>query len=146
MPVSTTNGTTMGVSAVLPGSFDASGYDALTFTSIGEVIDVGELGKVFNIISHQPLAGSYPTKIKGVYDISDLDLTVGRITADAGQVLVAAGLAASASYSFKLTLPSGDVGEFTGKITKAAIGSVASDGIETTVVSIAVDPESLFVA
>jgi len=110
------------------------------------VLDVGELGKAFNMISHQPLDRDYATKIKGTYDIADVNLTVGRITSDGGQVLIAAALAAAASYSFKLTLPSGDTGEFTGKVTKAAIGSVSPDGVETTTINIAVDAESLFLA
>jgi len=55
-------------------------------------------------------------------------------------------LAASASYSFKVTLNSGDVAEFTGKVIKASIASIAPDGTEETDVDIAIDPESLFLA
>jgi len=146
MPVSTTNGATLGTSATLPSSFDATGYNALTFTAIGQILNVGDIGKVYNMVTHQPLDNAYPTKKKGTYDIPNLSVKVGRITADAGQVLLQTALGVSASYAFKVTLNSGDVAEFTGHVIKAAIASVAPDGTEETDVEIAVDPESLFLA
>jgi len=146
MPVSISSGATLGVSSALPVTFDAAGYNALTFTNIGEIVDAGEIAKAFNVVSHQSIGRSYPQKFKGTYDIGNFSLTVGTIKADAGQVLLQSGLAATASYSFKITLASGDVAEFTGKILKAGKGALSSDGIETTVVDIAVDPESLFEA
>lgn len=142
--VSTTTGATVGVSATLPATFDSLGYAAVVFTDLGEVVDVGELAKSFNVVSHQSVGRAYPQKLKDVYDIANVTLTIGRVTTDAGQVLLQAALAASASYSFQLTLPSGDIGSFTGKVIKAGIGAVASGAVETTVVEIAIDPESLF--
>jgi len=146
MPVSVSKGATLGVSSTLPASFDATGYNALTFTAIGEIVDAGEIAKVFNVVSHQSIGRDYPQKFKGTYDIGNFSVTVGTIAADAGQVLLQSGLTATTSYSFKITMASGDVAEFTGKILKAGKGALSADGIETTVIDIAVDPESLFEA
>jgi len=143
MPVALQTGTTMGVSSALPAAITAAGYTALTFTAIGEVIDIGELSKAYNAISHQTVGRAYPQKFKGTFDIANVSITLGKIVTDAGQVLLQSALAATASYSFKITLPSGNIGEFTGKILKAGQGAIASDGVETTVVDIAIDPESL---
>jgi len=147
MPVSNMNGTTIGTSATLPATYNAAGYAALTFTNIGEVLSIdGELGKVFNEITHQALGRSYPEKFKGTYNIPNITMTIGKIAADGGQVLLQAALNAQASYSFVITLPSGNTGSITGKVMKAAQGAIAVDGVETTVVDIAIDPQSLFEA
>ena len=145
--VSTTTGTTVGMSATLPTTYDAevlTGYPSLTFTDIGEVIDIGELGKAFAVINHQTVGRAYPQKLKDTYDIANITLTLGRVSTDAGQVLLQTALAASASYAFEMVLPSGDTGNFTGKIIKAGIGGVASGNVETTMVELAIDAETLF--
>ncbi len=146
MAVSTMNGTTFGVSAVLPATFDAAGYGALTFVLAGEIVDVGEIAKAFNEITHQAVDKDYPTKLKGTYNIGNLSLTLGKVDADAGQVILQTALDGAASVSFELTLPSGATANLTGKVMKAGIGAIKSDGVETTVVDIAVDPETLYEA
>jgi len=147
MPVSNMNGATIGISATLPATYNASGYAAVTFTNIGEVVDIGgELGKVFNEIAHQTLQRAYPQKLKGSYNISNMTITIGKIVTDGGQVLLQTALNSSASFSFIITLPSGNTGSLTGKVMKAAQGAIAVDSVETTVVDIAIDPQSLFEA
>jgi len=149
MASDTNTGATVGISAALPTTFDAevlTGYPSLTFTLIGEVVDVGELAKAYAIVAHQAVARAYPVKHKDTYDIANVTLNIARDSADAGQVIVQAGLAASTSYSFEITLPSGDTANFTGKIIKAGIGSVASGGVTTTAIELAIDPETLFEA
>lgn len=146
MPFNTQNGTTLGTSATLPATYDAGGYGALTFTGIGEVIDFGELGKVYTVVASQVVGRDYPEKKKGTYDIPDVTLTVASQTADAGQVLVKAALDAVASYSFQLALPSGDTASFTGKVTKMAVNGQATNGIDSRAITIAIDPETLFEA
>ena len=137
------NGTTLGTSAGLPATIDAAGYDALSYTSIGNVLDVGELAKAYNIVAHQVVGNRYPEKLKGNYDIGNVTITLGRVIADAGQVLLQTALGVDVSYSFKVTLPSTNTGEFTAKVIKASTGPVAPDGVETTIVELAIDPETL---
>ena len=142
-------GTTMGMSATLPTTYDAdggTGYPSLTFTDIGKIIDIGELGKAFNVIATQTVGKAYPEKDKDTYDIANITLTLVRDSTDAGQVLLQTALASNASYAFQITLPSGDTGSITAKIIKAGIGAMASGNVETTMVEIAIDPETLFEA
>ena len=47
MTVRTSAGTTLKVSASTPATFDATGYNALTMTVVGEVSDLGEFGREF---------------------------------------------------------------------------------------------------
>jgi len=142
--VAINSGTTIGVSASLPATYDGAGYGALTFTSVGEVVDVGEIAKAFNMVSHQGLSRRYPQKLKDTYDIADLSLTIGRVFADAGQVILQAARDSDNSYAFEITLPNGDVFNFTAKVTKLGVGAIATGGISTTVATLAVDPESLY--
>lgn len=144
--VTINSGATIGVSATLPATFDADGYATPVITDIGEVIDIGELAKAWSLATHQSVSRRYPQKLKDVYDIGDVSLTIGRVFANAGQVLLQAAEASDASYTFEIVLPSGDVAYFTGKVTKIGIGGIATGGVSQTVVTIAVDPESLYEA
>lgn len=144
--VNINTGATIGTSATLPATFDATGYNALTFIDIGEVVDVGELAKMYATINHQTVGRAYPQKLKDTYDIANVTLTLGRVFDNTGQVALATALSAAASYAFEIVLPSGDTAAFTGKVLKVGLGAVASGAVTTTVVEIAVDPETLYEA
>lgn len=142
--VKPTNGTTLGASSGLPATYDSTGYSALTFTAVGEILDIGEIAKVYSVLSHQSVGRAYPLKIKDVYDIGDVSITMARVAADTGQDLLQTAISAAASYAFKVTLPSTATANFTAKVTKIGLGSISPSGIETLVLSLAVDAESLF--
>lgn len=142
-------GTTVGISATLPTTFDSdevTGYAASTFTLIGEIVDVSEIAKTFATVSHQAVTRAYPIKEKDTYDIPDITINVANVTSDAGQVIVATALNDANSYAFEVTSPSGDLTYITGKVTKSGKGSAASGSFETSAITIAIDPESLFEA
>lgn len=144
--VSAATGTTLGVSAALPATYDSIGYDALTFTDLGEIIDIGEIAKAFNVINHQTVGRAYPQKKKDTFDIANVSLTLGRVSTDAGQVLLQTALDADVSYAFEVVYPSGDTVAFTALVIKNGIGAVASGNFETTMVELAIDPETKFEA
>ena len=56
MSFDTAAGAVLSMSAVLPATYDASGYGALTKVPIGEITNIGEFGKEFALVTHQPLA------------------------------------------------------------------------------------------
>lgn len=145
--VKTVTGTLVGMSAVLPTTYDGdatTGYTPLTFTDIGEVVDVGEIAKAFATISHQTIGRKYPQKLKDTYDIANISLNLGRVKADAGQVILAAALESDNSYAFEVSLGSGNFEYFTAKVIKSGVGSIASGNVESGVVELAIDPETLF--
>ena len=147
--VTVNTGTTIGLSATLPTTPDnnaTTGYASLTFTDIGEVIDIGEIAKAFATVNHQSVGRAYPQKLKDTYDIGNVTLTLGRVSANTGQVALQAALASSASYAFEVALSSGGTANFTGKVLKAGLGGIASGAISTTTIEIAIDPETLFEA
>lgn len=142
-------GTTLGISATLPTTFDSdavTGYPASTFTLVGEIVDVGAIAKTFNVVSHQSVTRAYPIKEKDTYDIGDVAINVATVAADAGQVIIDAALDSANSYAFAVTSPSGVVSYVTGKVLSAGKGAAASGSFETTAITVAIDPESLFEA
>lgn len=145
--VTLNTGTIVSMSATLPATYDGNvttGYPAATFTEIGEVVDIGEIAKTWVPTVHQAVRRAYPQKLKDVYDIGNVPMTLGRVNNDVGQVLLATALASSASYSFKVALPGGDMAYFTGKVLKSGLGAIASGAVSSTVIDIAVDPETLY--
>jgi hypothetical protein len=147
--VTKNNGTTIGISSSLPTTFDAdsgTGYASITFTDIGEVIDIGEISKTYKAINHQSASRLHPQKIKDTFDISNVPLTLGRVSANTGQIEIQSALMSYASVSFEVVLPSGDIGNFTGKVMKAGLATISYGSISTTLVDISIDANTLFEA
>src|SRR5690606_40955577 len=68
LPIYTSAGTTLGLSAAAPATYDAAGYAALTFTQIGEVSDLGDIpARIYELVTWQPLAERGMRKAKGGY-------------------------------------------------------------------------------
>jgi hypothetical protein len=137
----TSAGTTVAISASLPATYDAAGFGALTFTTIGEITDAGEYGKEYNLVTHNPLADRKTYKRKGSYNNGSMTLQMGRVPDDAGQVLLLAAQDSDNSYSFEVTLQDGTVNYFTGQVMSylTSIGSV--DQITSASVTVEVDSD-----
>jgi hypothetical protein len=65
MAIQTSAGSTFAIATALPGTFDATGYNALTWQLVGEVTDIGEFGKEYNLVSHTPVAGASGEEAQG---------------------------------------------------------------------------------
>lgn len=126
MPVMTTAGSTFGVSAVLPGTYNAAGFNALTFTTVGEVTDMGEVGSEYSIVNHNPISARRVQKLKGSYDAGSITLQFGRDYTDAGQTAMQTALSSDSAVALRVTLQNGKKLYFTGLVTsfKTSVGSV----------------------
>lgn len=128
MTVRTSAGTTISVSAGLPATHNQAGFAALSFTDVGEVTDLGEFGREYALVTHNPLAERGTVKRKGSYNEGQINLTMGLDNDDAGQVIMEAASLSDADHSFKVTLQSGDVYYFLAQVMsfKVGVGSVDS--------------------
>lgn len=126
--VSTGAGTTIGIVLAAPATFDAAGYAALTFIGIGEVTDIPDFGREFELVAHKPLGSRGTVKKKGGFNEGSIDLKLGLNTDDAGTVLLKAAALSDVDYSFKITCPTGDVYYFRGLCMsfKVAVGNSGS--------------------
>ena len=126
MTVMTTAGSQFKLTAAAPATYDATGFNALTMTLVGEVTDLGEVGREYNVVNHNPISDRRTKKIKGSYNAGSIALQFGRDFADAGQQLLFAAVASDAEYSMVIILQNGKKLYFTGLVTsfKTSVGSV----------------------
>ncbi len=108
MSAKTSAGTTLKISAGVPATFDATGYAALTYTTVGEVTDLGELGREYNLVTHNPLATRGTVKTKGSFNEGSLNVQLALDTDDAGQILMKTAAASDALYAVTVTTQNGD--------------------------------------
>lgn len=104
-----TAGSTIALSAGVPATFDATGFAALTHTLLGEVTDLGEFGREYALITHNPIASRATVKKKGSFNEGQMTLQLALDTDDAGQILAKAAALSDSPYSVKITLAQGDV-------------------------------------
>jgi hypothetical protein len=128
MTVRSSAGTTIGLSSSQPATYNAAGYGALTFTTIGEVTDLGEFGREFALITHNPIGSRGTVKLKGSFNEGSINMTLGLDTDDAGQILAKTASLSDNDYSFKITTQNGDDYYFQAKVMsfKVNVGSVDS--------------------
>jgi hypothetical protein len=128
MTVRSSAGTTIGLSSSAPATFNSAGYSALTFTTIGEVTDLGEFGREYNLITHNPIGSRGTVKLKGSFNEGSINMTLGLDTDDAGQILAKTASQSDNDYSFVITTQNGDDYYFQAKVMsfKVNVGSVDS--------------------
>jgi hypothetical protein len=138
MAIMTTAGSTLGVSATLPATNDAAGFGALTFTNVGEITNLGEFGKVYNLVSFVDIGNRRTRKLKGSYNNGSMQLQMARDTSDAGQQELLTALASDASYAFCVTLQNGTKEYFTAKVMdyKTNLGGVDTVSAASTTLEI----------
>ena len=84
----TSAGTTIGISAALPATYTQAAFAALAFTEIGEVSDLGEFGREYNIVKFNPLKDRRTVKRKGSFDDGTVQVQLAKAATDAGQILL----------------------------------------------------------
>jgi hypothetical protein len=136
MAVVTSAGSTLGISSNDPATYDVAGYAALTFTAIGEITDLGEFGRQYNLVTHNPIASRGTQKFKGSFNEGTMSLTMALDTDDAGQVATKAAVNSDSNFSFKLTHSSGDVYYFQAKVMSFRVGVSNVDAITTATVEL----------
>lgn len=137
MTVMTTAGTVLGISATVPATFTKTAFEALTFTEIGEITEIGgDVGRVYNVVNHNPISTRATVKMKGSYQSGSLALTIAIDRADAGQVLAQAALNSDAKYSFKMELQDGSILYFQGLVTSFPINPGGVDSVTAGTINV----------
>lgn len=129
MAVRTTAGSTFKVSATAPATYDVSGYAALTWTAVGEITDLGEFGREYALVTHNPINTRITQKFKGSYNEGKMSLKLGLDTDDAGQVIMKAGSTSDAARFFEVTDQKGDKYYFPAMVMTWKVGLASVDSI-----------------
>lgn len=105
-------GVLFAVSAGQPATFDDTGYAAMTFTNVGEILTVGEFGSTVDEIQSQPLATGVTEFFAGFIQYGQMALGLERDADDAGQAILSDhvdGANLRQAFSGELTLPDGEI-------------------------------------
>lgn len=115
--VQSMSGATLALSATRPATFDSVGYadTDIAWTTIGEVENYGDHGVTAQVLTFTNVADAIVQKLKGSKDYGTMNVMVGNVKSDAGQVLLATASESQNRYSARITYPLGD-GEVTPEI------------------------------
>ncbi len=136
MTVRSSAGSTIKISASAPATFNSAGYAALTLTAIGEVTDLGEFGREYNLITHNPLGTRGTTKLKGSFNEGAITMQLGLDTDDAGQILAKAASLSDNDYSFEVATQNGDKYYFQAKVMSFKVGVGSVDQVTTATIQV----------
>lgn len=138
MTVRTSAGTVISISDDIPATFNEAGYEdvGVVFTAIGEVTDLGEFGREFALVTHNPVASRGTVKKKGSYNEGTMSLSLGLDTDDGGQVIAKAAAASDNNYSFRVVMPSGDYYYFQAQVMSFKVGVGSVDQITTATITL----------
>ena len=118
--VFTTLGTTLSLVAGVPETFDDAGYAALTYTAVGEVGDLGEIGGTREVVTFTPVDTGIVAKRPGSIDYGQMTLQIARDATDTGQIALQSaldGAEAGNVHSFELVDRNGDTLFYTGIVS-----------------------------
>lgn len=136
----TSAGSFLSISATLPPTYDSAGFTdvSVTWTDVGEITDLGEFGREYNLVTHNPLKDRRTVKRKGSFNDGSVTLQMARDVTDAGQVLLRTAMDDDNSYSCRVTFQDATVVYFTAQIMsyRSTIGSVDQITMATVVLEI----------
>lgn len=125
------------ISATAPGSYDESGFDAISdFSPIGQVTDWSPGGKTYNMINSNPIAQRGTDKYKGTYNSDADSITMNRDDDDAGQVKCLTALDSDANVSFQVIYQDTTEDFFVGKVTSFNTTAGGADSIVQRVLQV----------
>lgn len=85
-----------------PTTFTKAGYEAVTWTEIGEVTDIPQFGKVYTSVTYNPLSNRGVVKRKGSYDNGSHDIAYALVRGEDGQDDLRTALDSDAAFPFKI--------------------------------------------
>jgi len=144
--VRTTAGSTLGISATPPATYDEAGFAALTFDSIADITDMGEFGRTYNLVTHNPIGDRRTVKRKGSFNDGAVTLQLGRDATDAGQIAANTALDSDDSHYFDLTLQGGAKLYFSAQVMSFTYNLGNVDSITSGAVTLEIDDDIIEVA
>ena len=123
-------GTVVSVSATLAANpKSATEYGALSWTEITGVASVGEIGPVYEVVTHSDLKDGVTRKAHGTLNNGDPAMQYRVVEADAGQVIINDALNAQTTIAFKVTRASGLIQYFEGIISSAPTNEATGSAV-----------------
>lgn len=135
----TSAGTKLFISASVAATYNSTGFAALTWTEIGEVSEMGEFGRQYNLVTFNTLGDRRTVKRKGSYNDGTIACQMARVPDDAGQTILTTAVNDDASYSIKIVLQDGTVFYTTAQIMSYTTNIGNVDQITSATVNLEID-------
>lgn len=109
-------GSTLSVVASTPAAEDQSGYEALSYTEVGKVISIGEIGDTSEDINFDLLKPGRRSHVNGVKDLGEISVVIELDNTDAGLTIIQAANNSNTTHSFVVTDSDGEDVYFQGLV------------------------------
>ena len=109
-------GTTLSIVAGVPATEDQTGYEALSYTAVGNVVSIGELGDQSEDIAFDLLQPGRRSHVSGVKDLGEIPVTIEYNSADPGLAIIDTANNTNVTHSFVVTDSDGDSYYFQGLV------------------------------
>lgn len=122
--------TTLWVSAALPATYDKIGFEALTWTKVSEINNIGSVGGTTSVQQHRPVDTGYVVKLAGSQDMGTAEITMAKHK-DVAVTLLQTAFANRQPISVKIVYPVAmdTTSYFTGIVTTNVTTVGGSDSI-----------------
>jgi hypothetical protein len=137
--IQTAAGAKVSISATLPATMDSTGFDALTYTLIGEVTDAGEVGGTYGEVTHVPLDSRLVQRLKTSFDAGMQTLQLAVDPDDAGQGIALTALHSDDMVAIEVELADGTLIQFIALVMSFPINIGSVDTIVNTSISLAIN-------
>ena len=142
----TSAGTKLFISASAPATYNATGFAALTWTEVGEVSEMGEFGRQYNLVTFNTLGDRRTVKRKGSYNDGTIACQMARVPSDAGQTILTTAVNSDNSYSVKIRLQDGTIFYTSAQVMSYTTNVGNVDQITAATVNLEIDNDILEVA
>ena len=138
MTIQSGAGSSIGITASAPATYNEAGYDALTFSNIGEVKSIGAFGREYVQIEHTPIDTRATKTLKGSYKEGSMTLELAFDPADAGQIVLRTASNSDANFFFRVQLQSGKQFYFPAQVSSFQVNPGSVDEIVSASVSLTI--------
>ena len=135
----TSAGTKLLISASAPATYNETGFAALTWTEIGEVSEMGEFGRQYNLVTFNTLGDRRTVKRKGSYNDGTIACQMARVPDDVGQTILTSAVNSDASQSIKIVLQDGTIFYTTAQVMSYTTNIGNVDQITSATVNLEID-------
>lgn len=130
MSTYTVAGSKIFVSAALPATQTATGFEALDWTEVGEITDIGSvLGRAYNTATHAPIGSPQQTQKKASYTLTNAEFVCGWDEEDAGQEIISVASNTNDIISFKVEKQDTTLRYFTAQVMQFVENNGTVDNI-----------------
>lgn len=139
----TSAGTKIFIGAALPLTYDKAGFEAVVWEEIGEVTDLGEFGREYALVTHNPLGDRRTVKRKGSYNDGQVAMQMARVPSDDGQDDLIAARDSDDSFAFKVVLQDDTHLYFSAQVMSYTTNVGSVDQITSAAVALEIDNDIL---